>query len=49
MFGSGPTLSLGSYDWSFANGWSTLGSQLESWKAGRACGTPGPRAAASPP
>jgi hypothetical protein len=34
MFRSGPTLSLGSYDRSFATGWSTLGSQLESWKAG---------------
>ncbi len=33
MFTSGPTLELGSYDRSFATGWSTLGSQLSSWRA----------------
>ena len=33
MFTSGPTLELGSYDRSFATGWSTLGTQLSSWRA----------------
>jgi len=34
MFTTGPTLELGSYDRSFATGWSTLGSQLAAWRAG---------------
>ena len=34
MFTSGPTLELGSYDRSFATGWTTLGTQLSAWRAG---------------
>ncbi len=33
MFTTGPALELGSYDRSFATGWSTLGSQLSAWRA----------------
>ena len=33
MFTTGPTIELGSYDRSFATGWSTLGSQLSAWRA----------------
>jgi hypothetical protein len=34
MFTSDPTIELGSYDRSFASGWSQLGVQLETWRDG---------------